>query len=219
MSNLRRNSKTEGLSGEDLKKIMASEPEVVKQMKINEKSDHSNLSQIKHNVPILKSDNTNEYMACIDQLKGVCLATGCVDALDETHMDEVLKKLNKHDDLHKLDANDAKQAAIISAMAKNDKVMGYINSGLVMIEHRNCVSAAKSVKFPFGIAYLALKELREYYIPDGTISTFINQGWTLEDKHCSKETMYSAIIFEVEGKVCFVWNCSDATPFAQQPNA
>ena len=69
MSNLRRNSKTEGLSGEDLKKIMASEPEVVKQMKINEKSDHSNLSQIKHNVPILKSDNTNEYMAWIDQLK------------------------------------------------------------------------------------------------------------------------------------------------------
>ena len=69
MSNSRRNSKTEGLSDEDLKKIMASVAEVVKQMKINEKSDHSNLSQIKHNVPILKSDNINEYMAWIDQLK------------------------------------------------------------------------------------------------------------------------------------------------------
>ncbi len=85
MSNSRRNSKTEGLSDEDLKKIMASVAEVVKQMKINEKSDHSNLSQIKHNVPILKSDNINEYMAWIDQLKGVCLATGCADALDKTH--------------------------------------------------------------------------------------------------------------------------------------
>lgn len=170
MSNSRRNSKTEGLSDEDLKKIMASVAEVVKQMKINEKSDHSNLSQIKHNVPILKSDNINEYMAWIDQLKGVCLATGCADALDKTHMDEVLKKINKHEGLHKLDANDAKEAAIINAMSKNDKVMGYINSGLVMIEHRNCVSAAKSVKFPFGIAYLALKELREYYIPDGTMT-------------------------------------------------
>jgi hypothetical protein len=85
-------------------------------------------------------------------------------------MDEVLKKINKHEGLHKLDANDAKEAAIINAMSKNDKVMGYINSGLVMIEHRNCVSAAKSVKFPLGIAYLALKELREYYIPDGTMT-------------------------------------------------
>ena len=84
---------------------------------------------------------------------------------------EVLKKINKHEDLHKLDSNYAKEAAVISAMSKNDKVMGYINSGLVMIEeHRNCVSAAKSVKFPFGIAYLAQKELREYYIPDGTMT-------------------------------------------------
>ena len=57
MSNSRHNSKTEGLSNEGLKTIMASVAEVVKQTKINEKSDHSNLSQIKHNVPILKSDN------------------------------------------------------------------------------------------------------------------------------------------------------------------
>ena len=57
MSNSRRNSKTERLSDEDLKKIMASVAEVMKQMKMNEKSDHLNLSQIKHNVPILKSDN------------------------------------------------------------------------------------------------------------------------------------------------------------------
>ena len=72
-------------------------------------------------------------------------------------MDEVLKKINKHEGLHKLDANDAKEAAIINATSKNDKVMGYINSGLVMIEHRNCVSAAKSVKIPFGIANLFVK--------------------------------------------------------------
>ena len=39
-------------------------------------------------------------MAWIDQLKGVCLATGCADALDKTHMDEALKK-KKHKDLNK----------------------------------------------------------------------------------------------------------------------
>jgi hypothetical protein len=50
----------------------------------------------------------------------VCLATGCADALDKTHM-EVLKKINKHEDLHKLDSNYAKEAAIISAMSKNEK--------------------------------------------------------------------------------------------------
>jgi len=144
--------------------------EVVKQMKITEKSDHTHSSPIKHAIPILKSDDINEYMAWIDQLKGVCLATGCADALDENLMDDVLKRIRKHEDLHKLDKNDAKEAAIISAMSKNDKIMGYINSELVMIEHRNCVSAAKSVEFPFGIAYVALKELREYYIPVGTMT-------------------------------------------------
>ncbi len=88
----------------------------------------------------------------------------------EKKMYYVLGALKKHDDLLNMDPSNVNEADILNIMAKNDKVMGCINSGLTLIEHRNCVSAAKSVEFPYGIAYLALKELREYFIPAGTMT-------------------------------------------------
>ena len=69
-----------------------------------------------------------------------------------------------------LDPSNAKEAEILSIIAKNDKVMRYINSGLTSIEHRNCASGAKSLEFPYGIAYQALKELREYFILAGSMT-------------------------------------------------
>ncbi len=78
--------------------------------------------------------------------------------------------ITKHDDLLNMDPSNAKEAEILSIMAKNDKMMGYINSGLTLIEHRNCASGAKSLEFPYGIAYQALKELHEYFIPAGSMT-------------------------------------------------
>ena len=47
--------------------------------------------------------------------------------------------------------------------------MGYISSGLALRQHRNCVSGAKTDDFPLGIAYVALKKLRQHFIPDSTM--------------------------------------------------
>jgi hypothetical protein len=121
-------------------------------------------------VPILTKDELNQYMAWSDAIQGLILATDCSLAIDEKKMNYVLGMLKKHDDLLNMDPSKANEAEILSIMAKNDKVMGYINSGLTLIEHRNCVSAAKSMEFPYGIAYQALKEMREYFIPAGTMT-------------------------------------------------
>jgi hypothetical protein len=59
-------------------------------------------------------------------------------------MNSVLGMLKKHDDLLKMEPSNADDTEILSIMAKNDKALVYINSGLTLIEHRSCVSATKS---------------------------------------------------------------------------
>jgi hypothetical protein len=62
-------------------------------------------------------------------------------------MQDMLSILKNHDDLLGLNPSDANEAELLNVMVKNDKVMGYINSGLTLIQHRNCVSGAKSIDF------------------------------------------------------------------------
>ncbi len=85
-------------------------------------------------------------------------------------MQYILSVLRNHDDLLGLNPSDTAEAEILNIMAKNDKVMRYINSGLTLIQHRNCVSGAESIEFPYGIAYIALKELRKCFLPAGTMT-------------------------------------------------
>jgi hypothetical protein len=85
-------------------------------------------------------------------------------------MQAILSVLKNHDDLSGLDPNDTVKAEILNVMTKNDKVMGCINSGIMLIQHQNCVSGAKSIEFPYGIACMALSKLHEYFIPAGTMT-------------------------------------------------
>ena len=161
------------MTEKDMAKLCATTvAEVLKQLSLEgNKMESSNANgSVKHLIPILKKDDLNEYMAWSDAMKGLILATDCSLAIDEKKMNYVLRTLKNHDDLLSMDPTDTNQAEILSIMAKNDKVMGYINSGLVLIEHRNCVSGAKTLEFPYGIAYQALKELREYFIPAGAMT-------------------------------------------------
>ncbi len=45
-------------------------------------------------------------------------------------MQDILSILKNHDDLSGLNPSDTNEAEILNVMAKNDKVMGYINLGL-----------------------------------------------------------------------------------------
>ena len=165
-----RSSKVE-LSDEDLKKITTSVAETLKQMNLGAKrSEYSESASIKHTIPVLKADDISEYLAWNDAMKGVCLGSGCGDALDEKIMENVLTIVGKHENLQNLDPDDANDAALLSAIRQNDRVMGYLNMGLTIIEHRVCVSATKTSDWPLGIAYKALREVREHFIPSGTMT-------------------------------------------------
>ena len=92
-------------------------------------------------------------MAWIDVIQCLILVTDCSLAINEKKMNYVMGMLKKHDDFLNMDPSDAKEGKIpsIIAMNDNDKIMGYINSGLTLIEQRNCVSASKSSEFPYRI--------------------------------------------------------------------
>ena len=161
------------MSDQDMAKLCTmTVGEVLKQLSLEgNRMEHSSAStSVKHFVPILKKDDLNKYMAWSGAIQGLILATDCSVAVDEKKRDYVLSTIKKHDDLLNLDLSNAEEAEILSIMAENDKVMGYINSGITFIEHRNCASGAKSLEFPYGIAYQALKELHEYFIPAGTMT-------------------------------------------------
>ena len=145
-----RSSKVE-LSDEDLKKITTSVAETLKQMNLGanlgaKRSEYSESASIKHTIPVLKADDISEYLAWNDAMKGVCLGSGCGDALDEKIMENVLTSVGKHENLQNLDPDDA---TLLSAIRQDDKVMGYLNStGLTILEHRVCASATKTKDWP-----------------------------------------------------------------------
>eukprot|EP00956_Cyclotella_meneghiniana_P013204 scaffold18909_cov49-Cyclotella_meneghiniana.AAC.3 len=64
--------------------------------------------------------------------------------------------------------------------------MGYLNTGLTILEHRVCVSATKTKDWPLGIAYKALRELCDHFIPSGTMAKAtlknILRGVTMKSK-------------------------------------
>lgn len=160
------------MSDQDMAKLCATTvAEVLKKLSVegNKMENHAS-NGIKHMIPMLKKDELDDYLAWSDAMQGLILATGCSAAIDAKKMQDILSVLKNHDDLSGLDPNDTVKAEILNVMAKNDMVMGYINSGLTLIQHRNCVSGAKSIEFPYGIAYMALNELREYFIPAGTMT-------------------------------------------------
>lgn len=160
-----------GLSDDDVAKIVASTAtEILSKLNLGKKTEeYSQSSAVKHTVPVLKKDDIDEYLAWSDSMRGLILQTDCGIALEEDAVAEAVKILGKHSDLRNLDPSDIKDSEILFVMRKNDAVMGYINSGLALREHRNCVAAAKTVEFPLGIAYVALKKLRQHYIPDSTM--------------------------------------------------
>lgn len=102
----KRGSKVE-LSDEDLKKITTAVAETLKQMNLGAKqSEHVESAPIKHTIPVLKKDSISEYLAWHDAMKGVCLGTGCGNALNEKLMDDVIKQVGKHENVQNLDPND-----------------------------------------------------------------------------------------------------------------
>ena len=160
------------MSDQDMAKLCATTvAEVLKKLSVEgSKMENHAGHGIKHVVPMLKKDELDDYLAWSDAMQGLILATDCSPAIDAKKVQYILSILRNHDDLLGLNPSDTAEAEILNVMAKNDKVMGYINSGLTLIQHRNCVSGAKSIEFPYGIAYIALKELREYFIPAGTMT-------------------------------------------------
>ena len=165
---------SQGLSEDGVAKIVVqtvaqTTAEILSKLNLGKIPEQSSASSVKHTIPILKKDTIDNYLAWSDAMKGLILQTDCGIALEESLVENTITQLVKHSELRNLDPNDITNQEMILVMKKNDTVMGYINSGLPLREHRNCVAGAKSDEFPMGIAYEALKKLRQHFIPDSTM--------------------------------------------------